>query len=970
MKNSVRIVTILMVITIVLALNACMEQPEATPPEAEIKSVKLSEIGTYELEDYRVYGLWSLSFQRESLVERGIKSNRPTLEVTGEGSETFDIEVHKVDSERFICFIPERITRSAIEGALVHATGKRANRTGSLEIEKLIIRGEESMNGTNLYEMLLKDYIMLKKDGASRIYTGGELIRPGYVKTTEENAYSLKRYYDARQVSQGHTVESGLKFLKDRSVAAHNTLLFFGNPNRLSLSAGGVESIEVPDERERLRELGEEGADKVYDFTVAGDEVKFKIWAQKLTVEDYRDAESFHLEIKGLEDPCILRETGTDGVYDGTVSWELEAELARNARVTVKTDFAGGEGTPGDPYRVENWKHLNNVRKYMGEGVHFILTADLTSASDYYDSFAALTTENPEGWEPIGTGANPFIGTFSGFDGTASHTISDLYIDRGDENYVGLFGGVGTRELRVVITALTLEKVNIKGDYYVGAAVGGLFNGDLKDIRVSGSVSGSNVVGGLVGFINTGSITNAAATADVHGSESVGGFAGSTSEYSNINNAYATGTVKGETAVGGFVGTMGGKISNAYALGNVEGKEGIGGFIGNLFSPFARVKNAYSAGRVTLTVTGTDKVGGFVGENSSGGFESDGFTATFWDTETSGIEKGVGNGNADGVTGKTTDEMKWPETFTAAGWDFEDVWGIVDDDLTKSYPYLRSCPQQPGPGSSEKIFAGGDGTSLEPYRIASWKQLDNVRDYMGADVHFKLITDLSSQTAHYETYVATMTTEENAGWEPIGTQETPFLGTFSGYDGEATHTISDLCFERIKNYAGLFGYVGSETLEATVSDLFLENVNLRSIGYLGGFAGKNNGIIHDVSISGKIAGTAVVGGVAGANKGEIENVCAYVVILNVNDSTHSVGCIAGVNESVIRNATATGTITAHSHVGGVIGKNEAGGSITNTCVVVNIKGNRYSDRFGGFVGLNAGSIISVDATATVTGEGY
>lgn len=43
---------------------------------------------------------------------------------------------------------------------------------------------------------------------------------------------------------------------------------------------------------------------------------------------------------------------------------------------TFAQSFAGGVGTQGDPYQIENWNHLNNIRNHLSS--HFVLNNNLT----------------------------------------------------------------------------------------------------------------------------------------------------------------------------------------------------------------------------------------------------------------------------------------------------------------------------------------------------------------------------------------------------------------------------------------------------------------------------------------------------------------------------------------------------------------------------------------------------------------
>ena len=103
------------------------------------------------------------------------------------------------------------------------------------------------------------------------------------------------------------------------------------------------------------------------------------------------------------------------------------------------------------------------------------------------------------GWEPIGGDSNLFIATFDG----NGHTISNLFINRGSDSYVGLFGYVIPPG---VIRNTGLLSVDVTGNGQVGALVGHNL-GNITASYVAGSVTGDVQVGALVGR-NLGSITS------------------------------------------------------------------------------------------------------------------------------------------------------------------------------------------------------------------------------------------------------------------------------------------------------------------------------------------------------------------------------------------------------------------------------------------------------------------------------
>jgi len=101
------------------------------------------------------------------------------------------------------------------------------------------------------------------------------------------------------------------------------------------------------------------------------------------------------------------------------------------------------------PIEIWDWYDLNAIRDNLG-GRHHLMN-DLDSTTAGYEELASSTANEGKGWEPIGTAlfdqfdddepydqSDPFTGTFEG----QGYEIRDLFINRPDEEYVGLFGNV------------------------------------------------------------------------------------------------------------------------------------------------------------------------------------------------------------------------------------------------------------------------------------------------------------------------------------------------------------------------------------------------------------------------------------------------------------------------------------------------------------------------------------------------
>ena len=235
-----------------------------------------------------------------------------------------------------------------------------------------------------------------------------------------------------------------------------------------------------------------------------------------------------------------------------------------------------------------------------------------------------------EGWAPIG---DDFGVAFESFFDGGGHTISNLYIDRRDAEYVGLFGNTG----------------HSGSNYFVG------LNNNIRDLAlVNVDVQGGTDTGGLVG--DNGLVIAACSV---------------------------TGVVRGGGIVGGLVGgNFSGTIIASYSTASVAGVYDIGGLVGSNFS--GTIIASYSTGNVSNDF---GDIGGLVGSN----FADRGTTRdSYWDTQTSGQSESAGG------EGKTTSELQSPTGYTDiyANWNLDlDEDGIGDDlwDFGDSsqYPTLR-----------------------------------------------------------------------------------------------------------------------------------------------------------------------------------------------------------------------------------------------------------------------------------------
>jgi hypothetical protein len=246
------------------------------------------------------------------------------------------------------------------------------------------------------------------------------------------------------------------------------------------------------------------------------------------------------------------------------------------------------------------------------------------------------------------------------------------------------------------------------------------------------------------------------------------------------------------------------------------------------------------------------------------------------------------------------------------------------------------------------LFAGGNGTELDPYQVATAEQLNNVRYHL--DKHFIQTANIDLNAAPYNT---------DLGWEPIGSYGSPFNGTFNG-NGK---TISNLTINRsTADYVGLFGIAGQY---AKIQNVKLENTTVTGRNNTGGLVGTNAGSITNSCATGAVTGSEYVGGLVGYNLvGDITNSYATVA---VSGGTW-VGGLVGYNDwATISGSYTTGAVTGTTYVGGLAGKNIQG-SITNSYATIAVTG---TDNYvGGLVGCNQenSQITSSYAIGTVVGK--
>ena len=306
---------------------------------------------------------------------------------------------------------------------------------------------------------------------------------------------------------------------------------------------------------------------------------------------------------------------------------------------------------------------------------------------------------------------------------------------------------------------------------------------------------------------------------------------------------------------------------------------------------------------------------------------------------------------------------------------------------------------QPGEiwdGSISEGFAGGTGTEADPYLISNGAELAYLAQQTNSGIsyqgsYFALTNDIYlNDTTDWESW-GNDTAPANE-WTAIGTESSPFSGSFDGND----HVVCGVYHRDRPAYLadrGLFGYMDArgEIANLGVSASYVDG-DVR----IGGVVGYNEGIVANCYNTGRVVITSAfvdagtVGGIVGCNEGEVKN--CYNTGSVSTTYVGNVGGVVGTNIGTVINCYNNGCVIGVENVGGVVGLNfsDAGETTVANChntgsVIGSGDISNGGVYVGGVVGFNkcystgavfvtncynTGSIIGRGCIGGIVGENY
>ena len=205
-------------------------------------------------------------------------------------------------------------------------------------------------------------------------------------------------------------------------------------------------------------------------------------------------------------------------------------------------------------------------------------------------------------------------------------------------------------------------------------------NFGMTNVNVLAENTFNNVAAGLVGY-NAGTIYNCYVDGGTVRTDFRGTLGGLVAQnYGGVFQSWANVSVEGAqiAEVGGLIGNAHGRVQDVYAIGRVIAgdQSDVGGLIGY---NFGHVKHGYATGHVSGGQNA--RVGGLMGTTQLP------VRQTYWNTETSGTQFGIGGTNIEGITGLTTAELQaeLPKGFALGTW-------ALDAKINGGMPFLVTNP--------------------------------------------------------------------------------------------------------------------------------------------------------------------------------------------------------------------------------------------------------------------------------------
>lgn len=524
---------------------------------------------------------------------------------------------------------------------------------------------------------------------------------------------------------------------------------------------------------------------------------------------------------------------------------------------------------------------------------------------------ANINLENAA-WTSIGTGTNPFKGTFNGRNGSTYYTISGL---NGD-----LFGVVDNSKTKI-------QYVTISGG--TGRLVNTLKSGTVENCMSTAKVTGAG--GGLVGQ-NSGTVNSCYYyNAGSKNTPAVGGS-------DTVTKCFYL----ADTSTFGAERDIGARTAEEFDLGRVAYELGGSSYVWvydtDKAEKMPQLGNASTsltmaaASELKLTKPDNQPEGVVVTLGSSGKKVLTDVAGNQYYYAASGYPKGVSDVPVTFTAPKGYQIVFTPATTKVDG---KDYLRIIGSAVEYTYSLIKADIGWYESHKTEKSYAFQNSDELVGLALL-------VNGMLGVNENFK------DWTLSLERDIDLA----GVNWIPIG-QRNNFAGTFNGNN----HAITGLSVVVATGYAGLFGNLTGTVKNVQVTGSVTASGNVRAAGGIVGYSagGTVQNCLSKVNISAPQVNCPVGGVVGKSSNKPNDNTASSTVNLCWNEGTvtggsDSTGGIVGKNsKGTVTNCANFGEVKGSSAASGIVGR----GAVANSYNLGDVTGTE-----GRAYGISSGAAVN------------
>lgn len=486
-------------------------------------------------------------------------------------------------------------------------------------------------------------------------------------------------------------------------------------------------------------------------------------------------------------------------------------------------------------------------------------------------------------------------------------------------------------------------ELNIESSISNYAPVADVNNGNIRNISISGSISGENNISGVVLYnSSSGSIFNSNIDISIYGNNNISGLV-------KVNE-----------------GTIAGNTLNL----NLSGNTGIYGMTAN------NIGEVLQNDIIGLYVEGNNSSAGFIGSNS-GKLENL--------TINGNIQVYIENAESFLVSSNTGDIKHIDIDFIT--YDESSFSSIVDYNYGVIYNISYIIGDTSNYSGNSLIAVTNDGTIS---KIELDININAIDDFAAIAVtNNNIITGITGNiTINSTNQIASIAILNTGLIDDVElTIDLTTTVNVAGIAIENSGTISNIELDASLSggsyISGIANNISSNAVIENVvfngtidGDDYVAGVSYNNYGrienveinagisgndYVAGVVSVNDGLVSNAHYSGTIVASNYVGGIVGENRLSIDNVSVDADIYGYN----YVGGITGANEFTINNASFSGYIEGYDYIGGIVGSNAA--NVTNVSAIGSIKSNGIiASKTGGLIGDNSGTLSIGYANMDIT----